>query len=449
MSAAAFILEKSKIIGLILILAIAAQLILVRPRWQFYPLYLLVVLFFMLMIMNRFKMFELRSGNSRWMIGIGLFLIVLSAAFILIFPKEKIPVPTGQFKVGTRIYDLEDRSREEFYTVTENDRRRIKYQIWYPTDETEGFQKAKWISDGVTLTRQLAGSMYLPPFMLDHTAQINSNSFLDAPISGKNERYPVVLLSHGWLGFRELHTDFAEELASHGFIAVSIDHSYGSQAVKFEDGTVAFLNKNALPPEKDITNFTDSSNLLVTTYGEDVASVLDDLEERNENDADYMGRMNLDAIGLMGHSTGGGGSVYISVKDDRIKALLGLDAWVNPVESKDLSEGLRIPSLFLRSEQWSKGHNNVSLSTLMLNSDDARLVQMNRTTHIDFTMAYMYSPLTKYIGFTGDMGRRKSSEIQREIALRFFSHHLIEGDDSSPGYLEDIINKYEDLKLID
>lgn len=449
MSIVAFTLEKYKIIGAILIFMIAAQLILVRPRWQFYPLYLLMAIYFILVVLNQLEVFEPGSANSKWIVGTGLFLIILSGAMILIFPKENIPVPTGPFKVGTRIYELEDSSREEFYTVTENDRRRIKYQVFYPAESTEGFRKSKWISDGTVLTRQLSGSFYLPSFVLDHTSDIDSNSYIDAPVNKDKPQYPVVVISHGWQGFRELHTDFAEELASHGFIAVSIDHTYGSQAVTFEDGTVAYLNEAALPPENDITNFSNSSNLLVSTYGEDVASVLDDLERKNQQDIILSDKMDLMNIGLMGHSTGGGGGVYISIKDDRIKSLLGLDAWVNPVEGKDLKQGLRIPALFLRSEQWSKGHNNVSLSTLLLNSDDSRLVQMNRTTHIDFTMAYMYSPLTKYIGFTGDMGRRKSPVIQREIALGFFDHYLRKSNDDSPSYLEEITNKYKDLKLID
>src|SRR5699024_4604584 len=101
---------------------------------------------------------------------------------------------------------------EELYTDDEDDHRRIKYQIWYPAESTEGHKKAKWISDGKTLTRQLARSFHLPSFVLDHTAEIYSNSYIDAPVSSNKPMYPVVIISHGWQGFRELHTDFAEEL---------------------------------------------------------------------------------------------------------------------------------------------------------------------------------------------------------------------------------------------
>ncbi len=438
------LLEKWKLVSIVLILLIAAQMILMKPRWQFYPLYLLAGLFLIIALFTHLSVIEPGRAGSRWILRLFILLLVLFVAFILIFPKEKIPVPTGEFSVGTRIYELEDTKREELYTDDEDDHRRIKYQIWYPAESTEGYKKAKWISDGTTLTRQLARSFHLPSFVLDHTAEISSNSYIDAPVSSSKNRYPVVVISHGWQGFRELHTDFAEELASHGFIAVSIDHTYGSQAVTFEDGSTSFLLPSALPSDSD-TGFKSSSSLLVRTYGEDVGSVLDDLEMKNAEDTVIRGKMDLERTGIIGHSTGGGGSVYISIKDTRIRALMGLDAWVAPVENALLAEGLDIPSLFLRSEQWRIGPNNYSLDTLMRSSQDSSLVQMKKTTHIDFTMAYMYSPLTKYIGFSGNSDRRKPSEIQRTTALAFFDHHLRGSSTGSSDYLEQIAQKYEDF----
>lgn len=445
MSILAALLEKWKIVSLILILLIAAQMIFIKSRWQFYPIYVLTALFLIIALLNHNSVIEPGRAASRWILGFFILLLVLSTLFLLIFPKEKIPMPTGEYEVGTRIYELEDTEREEYYTEDQADHRRIKYQIWYPAESTEGHKKAKWISDGKTLTRQLAKSFHLPYFVLDHTALIDSNSYLDAPVLPYKAEYPVVILSHGWQGFRELHTDFAEELASHGFIAVSIDHTYGSQAVTFADGSKAFLKPSALPSQADRRRFGSSSELLVRTYGEDVGSVLNDLERKNEEDSLLGGKMDLSDIGLIGHSTGGGGSVYISLKDSRIKALMGLDAWLAPVENALLSQGLDMPSLFLRSEQWKIGPNNYSLDTLMKNSMDSKLVQMRRTTHIDFTMAYMYSPLTKYIGFTGNDERRMSSEIQRAAALAFFDHHLKSGAEESGDYLEEISEKYEDF----
>lgn len=444
-----FLIEKAKIIGLILLIVVVAHLIFGKPRWQYYPLYFVVFAYVGLILLHYFNAFTLTPRSSKWILGIGITLIVLSIILILILPKEELPKPTGEFEIGTRTFDLEDPSREEFYTDAQGDIRKVKYQVWYPIDSSEGYEKAKWITDGKALSRQLASSMYLPPFMLDHTIQINSNSYWKAPLSSVMDKYPVVVISHGWSGFRELHTDFAEELASNGYIAVSVDHTYGSQAVKFSDGNVANLNEEALPSEADQEKFQKASKRLATTYGEDVEAVIDDLERLNRSNETFSDRLDLDALGLLGHSTGGGGDVYVSLKDKRIKALIGLDAWVNPLPTETLSQGLKIPALFLRSEQWSRGPNNLALNTLFKNSPNVNLVQMGKTNHVDFSMAYMYSPITKYIGFTGELGGRKSSKIQQQFILSFFNDHLTNKRTDEENYLQDIANRYENISLVD
>ena len=424
MNTLTMLLEKSKIIAPLLLLLLALQLLFMKPRWQLYPLYFVIAVYFILSALHHFGDFAFGVRSARWTLGIGLVLITVSVAALLSFPKDALPLPTGPFAIGTRIYDLEDPAREEPYTETAGDTRKIKYQIWYPAEETKGYEKAGWITEGTVLTRQLARSFRFPFFMLDHTADIPSNSYLSAPFSDERERYPVVIISHGWQGFRELHTDFAEELASNGFIAVSIDHTYGSQAVRLPDETVAYLNPDALPGSYGEDGFAEASQLLVTTYGEDVISVLNDLEKKNREDDFLMNRMDLSSIGVMGHSTGGGGDVHAALKDARIKALLGLDAWVNPLDKDVLSQGLSIPALFIRSEQWSQGPNNTALGMLLSASEESTFLQMNKTNHVDFSMAYMYSPLAKYVGFSGELGGREGISLQKKLLLEFFDASL-------------------------
>ncbi|MBO1265491.1 dienelactone hydrolase family protein [Proteiniclasticum sp. SCR006] len=445
MNTLTMLLEKSKVIGPLLMLILAMQLLFMKPRWQLYPFYLVLALYFILSALYHLRGLEIGARGGRWILGAALALLVLSALSLLAFPKDTLPLPTGPFAIGTRVYDLEDPSRAEHYTEAEGDSRRIKYQIWYPAEETKGYEKARWITEGTVLTRQLARSFRFPFFMLDHTADIKSNSYLSAPLRDEREPYPVVIISHGWQGFRELHTDFAEELASNGFIAVSIDHTYGSQAVRLPDETVAYLNPDALPGSYGEEGFAESSQLLVTTYGEDVISVLNDLEKKNREDDFLKDRMDLSSIGVMGHSTGGGGDVHAALKDARIRALLGLDAWVNPLDKEVLSQGLDIPALFIRSEQWSQGPNNTALGMLLSASEEGTFLQMNKTNHVDFSMAYMYSPLAKYVGFSGELGGREGISLQKKLLLEFFDASLRNQSGLESLDLEEIMETHEGL----
>jgi hypothetical protein len=132
----------------------------------------------------------------------------------------------------------------------------------------------------------------------------------------------------------------------------------------------------------------------------------------------------------LGHSTGGGADVAVAINDVRIKAILGMDAWVEPVQETLLNKGLNIPALFLRSGEWETGYNNAYLTTLIDNSlVGTQLFQIDGTTHVDFTMAYMYSRLTRYIGFTGDVERKTFADIQNRFILDFFAGTL----KSTPG----------------
>ena len=435
------LLEKSKLIGFFIIVLVGIHLIFDKIKWQFYPLYFLVLIYLLMIIINYINILSITPRGSKWLLGMGGFLVLSSLSLNAIFPTDSVAIPSGPFKIGTQTFELTDDNRTEAYSDSMDSPRKIKVQVWYPTDNVENLNRVKWISEGKTLTRQLAKSMHAPYFLLDHLADIDSNSYEDALISNAFESYPVVVISHGWKGFRELHTDYAEALASNAYIAISIDHTYGSQYVSFENGEEAFLNKDALPSIVSPSQFNDHANQLATTYGDDVKLVLDDLPNLKLN-------LDLNRIGLLGHSTGGGGDVYASTTDKRVKALLGFDAWVNPLKPETLKKGLSMPALFVRSEQWGKGPNNKALDTIIKNSDQSSFLQMDETKHVDFSMSYMISPILEHVGFIGKLGGEQSSEIQKRLILDFFNQTLKRDEPYSSEFLKAIISEYDAVNLV-
>ena len=435
------LLEKSKLIGFFIIVLFGIHLIFDKIKWQFYPLYFLVLIYLLMIIFNYINILSITPRGSKWLLGMGGFLVLSSLSLNAIFPTDSVAIPSGPFKIGTQTFELTDENRTEAYSDSMDSPRKIKVQVWYPTDNVENLNRVKWISEGKTLTRQLAKSMHAPYFLLDHLADIDSNSYEDALISNAFESYPVVVISHGWKGFRELHTDYAEALASNAYIAISIDHTYGSQYVSFENGEEAFLNKDALPSIVSPSQFNDHANQLATTYGDDVKLVLDDLPNLKLN-------LDLNRIGLLGHSTGGGGDVYASTTDKRVKALLGFDAWVNPLKPETLKKGLSMPALFVRSEQWGKGPNNKALDTIIKNSDQSSFLQMDETKHVDFSMSYMISPILEHVGFIGKLGGEQSSEIQKRLILDFFNQTLKRDEPYSSEFLKAIISEYDAVNLV-
>ena len=141
--------------------------------------------------------------------------------------------------------------------------------------------------------------------------------------------------------------------------------------------------------------------------------------------------------------------MYLSLKDDRIKALMGLDSWLEALDQESLKKGLDIPALFLRSEKWSDKKNNINLEILVKNSPHAKIIQTFGTRHVDFTMAYMVSPYTGTVGYTGKHGGRQASMLVKELSLEFFDQHLRGQSTYKPTALDDLIQKKEHIELID
>ncbi|RJX27195.1 MAG: hypothetical protein C4537_01115 [Acholeplasma sp.] len=407
-------------------------------KWQIIPIY---VLGFLLVLLGNVKLSK--KLLRILFISFYTFILIASMALLYVFPMSDIPNPSGQYIIGTRDFIIEDQDRLELYTEDSLDTREFAFRMWYPTDSTSQQVVSKWIGN-LSVSRGLAGSIGLPSFILDQISQINSNSYVNAPLSLQEDSYPVVIISHGWGGFMSLHTDLAEELSSRGYVVVSIDHTYGSVATNLGD-RIAIQNQDALPDRSE-ANFLSAANQLVYTYAGDISKTLDYLESENDitSDAFFKGKLDLDHIGLIGHSTGGGADVAVALNDDRITALLGLDAWVEPISSEEIEKGLSIPAIFLRSETWEEGLNNANLYDLILNSDQAELYQIDGTTHSDFSMAYMFSPLMSMIGYTGSLNSDYLLQMQKDVMNVFFDQHL-------KGIIDQNIDLslYEELKNIE
>src|SRR5262245_51566047 len=121
-------------------------------------------------------------------------------------------------------------------------------------------------------------------------------------------RLPVILYSHGAHDHRAGNTVVVQELASHGYAVVTVDHT-GDAFVEFPDGRVLVPDPN-LPMGPD-------------DFAADIRFVLDRL-------GDKRGFLDLDRVGLFGWSKGGTAIAHLTMTDPRIWAGLSLDGPMQP-----------------------------------------------------------------------------------------------------------------------
>ncbi len=102
---------------------------------------------------------------------------------------------------------------------------------------------------------------------------------------------PLVVISHGLAGDRKGFIYIAEHLASHGFAVAALDHP-GSDRRQLEDLLRGFNDEISEP-----TEFSDRPR--------DISYLLDELTRMNAANGPIANRLDMNRIGIIGHSFGG------------------------------------------------------------------------------------------------------------------------------------------------
>lgn len=209
--------------------------------------------------------------------------------------------PIGTNKVGVYEMDTEEFG-EEF-------KRKLSLLFFYPTkDEGEEYP----YKDEIYQREQLKGT--------PHDNKVKTNCRSKTVISDEVKKYPVVIYSHGLMGHQMESTVLCTDLASSGYIVVSIGHPYGSSAVTYTDKTMF--------EPKDFT--VDRHNLapLGKLWLEDMRFALSYIHTINESDnvCMFYNRMDLtDGVTLLGMSFGGCVGVCAALEESEVKCAINLD----------------------------------------------------------------------------------------------------------------------------
>jgi predicted dienelactone hydrolase len=134
--------------------------------------------------------------------------------------------------------------------------------------------------------------------------------------------------SHGFGGLPENYSSLAEELASNGYIVASISHTYDASLTVFPDGR-SVRQASVLAAESSLdtetVNHLDQEDVNIRV--DDARFVLNELTNLNADDPQNLltGHLDLNRVGIFGHSMGGNTVVQAMLLDSRFKAGLDLD----------------------------------------------------------------------------------------------------------------------------
>ncbi|MBI2426042.1 MAG: dienelactone hydrolase family protein [Candidatus Hydrogenedentes bacterium] len=434
-------------------LLLLVHLFLEGSRWQMVPAYFLAPILLLLGLRTVNHAASTGGARAARLLGYASALLctALTAGLAWGLPVPKLPEPGGAHAIGTFTEEFTDPLRKEYYGPDAEAPRQYMVQVWYPAKLAPGMKTARWWGDAAQCAPVLAKNLGFPGFFLNHTALIDSNTVENAPIELGETKFPILIYSHGWTGFRQVAQDQIERLVSNGYVVVAPDHTYGAIATRFPDGTVYPYNPGALPTleEAGAAGRQAAIEKLVDSFAGDVMHIIGELEAMNEGKRASIlkGRLNLKQIGVFGHSTGGGAITEVAVRDPRVKAALAYDSWVEPVSQDVRGKPLAIPYMSILSEQWHtrEGANNAILAPILAQSTaPVYETWLEGSNHNDFTLMALLSPLAYRLNLKGPIDGPHASDLLCTYTLAFFDRHL---RGAQQGLLDRPSAQYPELKF--
>src|SRR5262245_28901696 len=277
---------------------------------------------------------------------------------------EGLPAPTGRHAVGRVSFDCVDETRAEIYSPDPTDRRELVVWAWYPAAPEAGAERAPYLPEPWAPTGQFLG--------LDADG-LRSHAVADAPVAGDQPAHPVLVLSPS--GFPPLLlAAIGEELASHGYVVLGVNHTYETGVTAFADGRPMPANPEAQAgargPQAGPYEDRFRQRAAVCDYkAADLASVADRLG-RPDDDAPgrLAGRADLSRMGAFGHSFGGDAALEWCRHDRRCLAAANLDGalWTEVGRV-----GLTRPVLQVLAEHPEFAHSGAEAVAAGIATDDA------------------------------------------------------------------------------
>jgi len=404
-------------------------------------------------------------------------IVVLGVGYLYIAYLRPIPPfqPTGEYSVGATNFDF------EFASQISGVDRKINVRAWYPSNATEG--EINLVSSQ-RLVEKTVEFYNMPSFLAETEASL---SFKDAPIANSGDKFPVIVFNHGFGSFAEQNTSNMQELASNGYIVLSLSHPETSLLTEYTDGSYVYNNPDlpafveqlryeeaatasyngisaALETKDNATNFAEywqgmrtlaqnapfaNMQPFLRVWIEDSNALVNAIatNQAEQFPAIFAASMNSEMIGIFGHSLGGMTALATTASNANIKAAINLDgpfAFDEPLENTYLSA----PTCMLMAEGIPLGGEVISMvdiNTPLLETSDygGCVAVFNGAWHMNFA-DLNYVSFLKLLPILGPVDQEKMGVELNHLLVNFFDRHL-KGDDIPYAPVYDTIVEYSEF----
>lgn len=359
--------------------------------------------------------------------------------------------PGGPYSVGTHLFEVKDNSRGG---------RRLAVHVFYPAEKGGSGSFMAAMDDRIA---EAFSKLYkMPSFGSDNP---DSHCIIDAP--SMKGSFPVILFSHGAFSYSTQNLSTFEELASNGYIVFTISHT-GEAALSLfpDDSTIEIEDpsilrnsmkvgkeevkayaarleklKSALPKEEKKAVYRQLGDTFYKGFEKYLNQRIDDFHflldeiKRLYSDESFpvAGRMDLDKIGMFGHSLGGITTAYLcSESDTPVRGGINFDAPVitfderDPVPKKPFAH-------FYSTETSLPGSGKVDMTgTNDYYCEAGSAPCFSRTfegsAHYNFSDFNFMPPILRFTPLLGSVDPMTMVKDLNEAVLDFFNYLLKDGE---------------------
>ena len=271
--------------------------------------------------------------------------------------------------------------------------------------------------------------------------------------------FPLVIFSHGAFGYYQSNTSTYMELASNGYVVISLDHPYHSFFTKDTSGKTIIVNPQFLQEVMYINEMgTPEQEIIELSHGwldirtADMNFVLDSVKKAKElaelpscwfigedTSAETIRRIlamtDTECIGLMGHSMGGAASVTVGRTREDIDAVIDLDgtmlgeqfSYINGVYDF-YDEAYPVPLLSVSNEaHYFEGQELADWyvnSWVLANAKDAKYTYFKGSGHMNFTDLPLFSPTLANMLGVGEVDPEECVVKMNKLVLDYYNCYL-------------------------
>jgi predicted dienelactone hydrolase len=358
------------------------------------------------------------------------FAVVVLLAYLVVARNTplQLPIPTGSSPVGRVELDWIDSARTDPLADQGGSPRELVIWIWYPAANS-GATTAPYLPAAWVQAREKDQGIGI--LIEKNFNQIQTHSYEDAPLAATPQVLPVLVMEPGMGPITTDYTIFAENLASRGYIVVGINPTYTANWTVFPDGRVALRSERGTIPESDtFAQAITDGNPILAVWAQDVIFVMDQLTRLNsEQTSAFNHRMDLDHIGVWGHSFGGATAMAVCQQDPRCKAGVDMDGTPMTDEMQATIPG---PFMFI-TEDYRKGcdPNCELMRQVYQHTQPERgyFLSITGTRHFNFSDSpYRQTPILRPLfvlaGFEGSIQPARALQITNAYLVAFFDQYL-------------------------